>query len=95
MLVGDPSYYDRFGFSAEKTGALWVCWAPYERERLLARPQLEFPARFLDGARGPIGATGEARKALVPAGPRDPHCGTFRADADARVRHLIKVRQEL
>ena len=60
VLVGDPSYYARFGFSAEKTGALWMP-GPYERERLLA---LELAPGALDGARGLINATGE--KALVP-----------------------------
>jgi predicted N-acetyltransferase YhbS len=60
VLVGDPSYYARFGFSAEKTGALWMP-GPYERERLLA---LELAPGALEGARGLINATGE--KALVP-----------------------------
>ena len=36
LLVGDAPYYGRFGFSAEKTGALWMP-GPFERERLLAR----------------------------------------------------------
>ena len=35
LLVGDAPYYGRFGFSAEKTGALWLP-GPYERDRLLA-----------------------------------------------------------
>ena len=60
VLVGDASYYARFGFSAEKTGALWMP-GPYERGRLLA---LELAPGALDGARGLINATGE--KALVP-----------------------------
>ena len=60
LLVGDASYYDRFGFSAEKTGALWMP-GPYERERLLA---LELVAGALEGARGLINATGE--RMLVP-----------------------------
>jgi predicted N-acetyltransferase YhbS len=54
LLVGDAAYYQRFGFSAEMTGALWLP-GPYERDRLLAcalRPDA------LDGARGLIGATG-------------------------------------
>jgi predicted N-acetyltransferase YhbS len=55
LLVGDAPYYARFGFSAEKTGALWMP-GPYERDRLLAR---EFVAGALDGARGLIGATGK------------------------------------
>jgi predicted N-acetyltransferase YhbS len=60
ILMGDASYYARFGFSAEKTGALWMP-GPYERERLLA---LELVPGALDGARGLVNATGE--KALVP-----------------------------
>ena len=54
LLVGDAPYYGRFGFSAEKTGALWMP-GPFERERLLAR---EFVPGALDGARGLIGASG-------------------------------------
>jgi predicted N-acetyltransferase YhbS len=54
VLVGDPEYYDRFGFSAEKTGALWMP-GPFERRRLLGR---ELKAGALDGARGMIAATG-------------------------------------
>ena len=33
LLVGDAPYYARFGFSAEKTGALAMP-GPYERHRL-------------------------------------------------------------
>jgi predicted N-acetyltransferase YhbS len=54
MLVGDPAYYNRFGFSGEKTGALWMP-GPFERHRLLGR---ELKAGALDGARGMIAATG-------------------------------------
>jgi predicted N-acetyltransferase YhbS len=54
MLVGDAPYYGRFGFTAEKTGALWMP-GPFERHRLLA---LELIAGGLDGARGMIAATG-------------------------------------
>ena len=60
LLVGDASYYGRFGFSAEKTGALWLP-APYEKHRLLGR---EIVAGALDGARGLISATGT--RALIP-----------------------------
>ena len=60
LLVGDAAYYARIGFSAEKTGALWMP-GPYERERLLAR---ELVPGALDGARGLINATGE--KLLIP-----------------------------
>jgi predicted N-acetyltransferase YhbS len=54
LLVGDPEYYNRFGFSTEKTGALWMP-GPFERRRLLGR---ELKVGGLDGARGMIGATG-------------------------------------
>jgi predicted N-acetyltransferase YhbS len=60
LLVGDAAYYGRFGFAAEKTGALWMP-GPYERERLLAR---ELVPGALDRARGLISATGE--RLLVP-----------------------------
>jgi len=50
VLVGDPSYYARFGFSAEKTGALWMP-GPYERERLLA---LELVPGALARAQGEV-----------------------------------------
>jgi predicted N-acetyltransferase YhbS len=54
VLVGDPEYYSRFGFSGEKTGALWMP-GPFERRRLLGR---ELKAGSLDGARGMIAPTG-------------------------------------
>ena len=54
VLVGDAPYYNRFGFSGEKTGALWMP-GPFERRRLLGR---ELKAGGLDGARGMIAATG-------------------------------------
>jgi predicted N-acetyltransferase YhbS len=54
LLVGDALYYGRFGFSAEKTGALWLP-GPCERHRLLG---CELTPGALDGARGLIGATG-------------------------------------
>ena len=60
LLVGDAPYYGRFGFSAEKTGGLWMP-GPYERDRLLAR---ELMPGALDGACGLINATGE--RTLVP-----------------------------
>ena len=58
VLVGDAPYYGRFGFTSEKTGALWMP-GPFERHRLLA---LELVPGALDGACGMIGATGR----LVP-----------------------------
>ena len=54
VLVGDAPYYSRFGFTAEKTGALWMP-GPFERHRLLA---VELVSGALDGARGMINATG-------------------------------------
>jgi predicted N-acetyltransferase YhbS len=56
ILVGDPDYYHRFGFSAASTGALSMP-GPYERDRLLA---CELVAGALDDARG-----------LIMADPRD------------------------
>ncbi len=61
LLVGDAPYYERFGFSAEKTGALWLP-GPFERQRLLG---CELDAGALDGARGLIGAMG--RPAPTPS----------------------------
>ena len=55
LLVGDAPFYGRFGFSADKTGALWMP-GRYEVDRLLA---LELEPGALDGARGLIGAAGE------------------------------------
>ncbi len=36
MMIGDPEYYGRFGFTADATGG-WVIDGPYEPRRLLAR----------------------------------------------------------
>lgn len=60
ILVGDPAYYERFGFSAAKTGALAMP-GPYERHRLLA---LELRDDALDGFSGTLVAAGRrpARK---------------------------------
>jgi len=55
LLVGDAPYYGRFGFSAEKTGALRLP-GPYEQHRLLG---LELEAGALEGARGLVRATGD------------------------------------
>ena len=54
ILLGDAPYYARFGFSAEKTGALSLP-GPFERDRLLA---IEFQDGALDGAEGMIVPTG-------------------------------------
>ncbi|WP_061026570.1 N-acetyltransferase [Bradyrhizobium sp. CCH5-F6] len=56
ILLGDAPYYARFGFSAEKTGALSLP-GPFERDRLLA---IEFADGALAGAEGMIVATGTA-----------------------------------
>lgn len=56
ILLGDASYYARFGFSGEKTGELALP-GPFERDRLLA---VEFTAGALDGAEGMIVPTGAA-----------------------------------
>ncbi|MBY0383060.1 MAG: N-acetyltransferase [Xanthobacteraceae bacterium] len=54
ILRGDPAYYERFGFSAGKTGQLALP-GPFERERLLA---VELCEGALDEAWGMIVATG-------------------------------------
>ena len=59
LLVGDADYYGRFGFSAEKTGALWLP-GPFEGHRLLG---CELAPGALDGARGLVGATGRPARA--------------------------------
>ncbi len=53
LLVGDAPYYGRFGFSAEKTGALWLP-GPCDRHRLLA---CELAPGSLDGASGLVAAS--------------------------------------
>ena len=54
ILVGDPEYYERFGFSADLTTGLSMP-GPVERQRLLA---LELAPRALRGAEGRIVAMG-------------------------------------
>jgi hypothetical protein len=61
ILVGDAPYYDRFGFTAEKTAKLRLP-GPFERRRLLA---LELVAGALDGAAGLIVATGRPSDILA------------------------------
>jgi predicted N-acetyltransferase YhbS len=55
LLVGDASYYGRFGFSAQQTGELWMP-GRYDRDRLLA---LALQPAALAAARGLIAATGK------------------------------------
>src|SRR5262249_37643021 len=54
LLVGDAPYYSRFGFSSEKTDALWLP-RPYERPPLL---WCELKPRALDGSPGLMSARG-------------------------------------
>jgi predicted N-acetyltransferase YhbS len=54
ILVGDPPYYGRFGFSGEKTASLKLP-GPFEPRRLLA---LELIPGALAGAQGLLTATG-------------------------------------
>ncbi len=54
LLVGDPEYYGRFGFTAEKTGELAMP-GPFEKRRFLA---LELKVGHLDGAQGILRASG-------------------------------------
>lgn len=60
LLVGDASYYGRFGFSADKTGALSMP-GPYERHRFLA---LELVSGALDGAHGTLKPTGRKMRTV-------------------------------
>jgi len=72
LLVGDAPYYERFGFSAAKTGALFLP-GPYDPRRLLA---LELTPGALDGALGMIMPTGlpmPAPESFVPAA----NCGSI------------------
>ena len=61
ILVGDAPYYGRFGFTAEKTGALWMP-GPFERHRLLA---VELAPGALNGARGMISPAGRPQTAVA------------------------------
>jgi predicted N-acetyltransferase YhbS len=54
MLVGDASYYERFGFFADKARHL-IMPGPFERSRFLA---LELKDGWLDGAVGLLVASG-------------------------------------
>ncbi len=57
LLVGDAPYYQRFGFSAGKTGSLAMP-GPYERHRFLA---LELVGGALDNAKGVLRPAGRKR----------------------------------
>ncbi len=72
LLVGDAPYYERFGFSAEKAGGLWLP-GPYERGRFLG---LDLRSGALDGARGLVSAAGNLEPkpdwaALLARGPAE------------------------
>ena len=56
ILIGDPEYYERFGFTAEATTGLLMP-APVERRRFLG---LELAQGALTAAAGLIVATGDA-----------------------------------
>src|SRR3954466_9505762 len=76
ILLGDASYYGRFGFSASKTAELSLP-GPFERERLLG---LELRQGALDGAWGMIVPTGRiATRAKPRAGARTPKLAPQRA----------------
>ncbi|HVY19067.1 MAG TPA: N-acetyltransferase [Bauldia sp.] len=64
ILVGDPEYYARFGFTADKTTGLLMP-GPVDRRRFLG---LELDHSALAGASGRIIATGEMlTKAMLAA----------------------------
>ena len=46
LLIGDPAYYGRFGFTADATAG-WAAPGPVERHRLLSRlaPGVQLPRR--------------------------------------------------
>jgi len=70
LLVGDPVYYERFGFSAARTGGLWLSGLA-DRSRLLG---CELVPGALDGARGTIHAPKTpARRRLVAPIPALPN----------------------
>jgi predicted N-acetyltransferase YhbS len=62
LLVGDAPYYERFGFSSEKTGDLAMP-GPYEARRFLA---LELLPGALDGAPGVLKPAGRRTGRDVP-----------------------------
>ena len=70
LLVGDAPYYARFGFSSEKTGALWLP-GPYERHRLLAAELVAGRARRRPaGWSAPAASRAAPRSCHARCGPR-------------------------
>ncbi|GHC64407.1 GNAT family N-acetyltransferase [Limoniibacter endophyticus] len=66
ILVGDASYYSRFGFSAELTGNLAMP-GPFERSRFQA---LELTKDALSGVHGVLRACGHRSQSLKPMAGR-------------------------
>lgn len=66
MLIGDPEYYGRFGFTDEATGG-WRLPGPFEQRRLLARGPAVPAVAGLLGPRQPVSA---ARR--LPSAPALP-----------------------
>lgn len=63
LLVGDPEYYARFGFSARKTGDLAMP-GPFEKRRFLA---IELQPGHLDGVKGILRASGRRQPRIEQA----------------------------
>ena len=63
VLIGDASYYARFGFSSAKTLGLRMP-GPFDPERLLG---LELSPGALDGARGLLRADGRVLEPEIAA----------------------------
>lgn len=63
VLVGDPGYYERFGFAAHKARRLAMP-GPFERHRMLG---LELQPGALERAHGTIKPDGRAVPVAVPA----------------------------
>ncbi|WP_321340804.1 N-acetyltransferase [Breoghania sp.] len=72
ILVGDPGYYARFGFTADHTGALGMP-GRYEQRRLLA---LELVENALAGSWGTLAAAAP----LASVAPTAPALGTPSVD---------------
>ncbi len=71
LLVGDAPYYDRFGFTADKTQNLWLP-GPFDRDRFLG---CDLVPGALDGAHGLVAATSAADLKFLDH-PRQARLGT-------------------